>query len=137
MPKGLKICKECGAENGVRSFKCRDCDTEFAFNTKSNCNWKELKEGDVIRVTGGPYWLCKPDEQGERERINMGSHGLFRVIKPVDKGLMCRSGKKYRHEFTFIYMGPDGIDPCTGTVLRTHRVRKIVPRKRRKKKYDV
>jgi uncharacterized membrane protein YvbJ len=62
MPRGQKLCSNCGSTSGPRAFVCKNCNTQFSFKAKSreekntrlikNFNWKELQKGDVIKVSG-------------------------------------------------------------------------------------
>ena len=36
MARGNKICSKCGETNGVRTLKCKNCNTEFSFSKKTN-----------------------------------------------------------------------------------------------------
>jgi len=40
MARGKKICDKCGESNGVRTLKCKNCNTEFSLSSKK----KEKKE---------------------------------------------------------------------------------------------
>ena len=99
MPKGKKICDNCGTPAGARALVCSNCGNKFAFKPKSkeqkntkvirNFNWKELESGDKIKVSGGPYWLSS-----EGEYIPMGCRGKFTVLGLDNNGIIAHGVKE-------------------------------------------
>lgn len=41
MARGKKICDKCGESNGVRTLKCKNCNTEFSFKQNKVDKTKE------------------------------------------------------------------------------------------------
>lgn len=129
MPKGKKTCEHCGTLTGPRAYMCPQCQTPFMFVVKSkdkkntkfvkNFNWKELKVGEKIKATGGPYFVQKGDF------IPMGYRGKFTVVSVDSEGIVAYSGKGgYCH----IYMGDDKQCPETKLWKTKHRLIKLKPR---------
>ncbi len=118
MPRGKKICDNCGTPAGPRALVCSNCGTKFTFKPKSreqkntkvirNFNWKELENGDRIKVSGGPYWLSS-----EGEYIPMGCRGKFTVLGLDNNGIIAHGVKE--GGFCHIYMGKD--DQCSLTKI--------------------
>jgi|TARA_R110002012_G_C11427846_1_gene589064 hypothetical protein len=104
--RGQKACPECGTINGVRSYNCKQCDYEFPMKKRRKGkrrkrveNWRELRDGDRVRVIGGsgPYYI--DPESGERTYLS--ERGEY-VIKAVDHlGLKTYGNGGY----SFLYMG--------------------------------
>ena len=102
--KGQKICSNCGRGTGPRAYMCKNCNTPFAFkptskekkNTKivRDFNWRDLKAGDKIKVSGGPYFVSHGDF------IPMGYRGKF-VVEGVDD--TCGGAK---------FKSGEGLDVC-------------------------
>ena len=126
MPRGQKTCDNCGHCTGPRAFVCPNCNSQFAFKPKSkeakttkvikDYNWKELENGDRIKVSGGPYYIKGADF------IPMGYRGKFTVMSINDNGIVAHSSKGgYCH----IYMGED--KQCSETKIwkTKHRVAKL------------
>lgn len=128
MPRGKKTCTKCGTETGPRSFVCKNCNQPFAFKLKTreqrttrlikDVNWKELTKGDIIKVTGGPYFFYNG------EPVSMGYRGKFVVEKIDDKGI-CAWGIGKNTGFAHIYMGRDVQNPDTGVWKVKHRIAKV------------
>ena len=128
MPRGQKTCAKCGAVTGPRAFCCPSCHTHFVFKVQSreqkttklikNFNWKELEKGDVIKVTGGPYFFYNG------EPVSMGYRGKFIVEKLDEKGV-CAWGIGKNTGFAHIYMGRDIQDALTGIWTVRHKLMKI------------
>jgi len=128
MPRGQKICNKCGNINGPRAFVCKHCNAHFSFKAKSkeqrntrlvkNINWKELNKGDVIKVTGGPYFFHNG------EPVSMGYRGKFIVEKIDEKGIHAWGIGK-NTGFAHIYMGRDMQDAVTGVWKVKHKIMKI------------
>ena len=129
MPKGKKICDNCGLAVGVRTRQCPECGHKFSFAVKSkeskrhkiirNFNWKELQPGDIIKVSGGPYYLLS-----NMERSSMGERGKYRVIGLDKNGILAWSVGK-NGGFCHIYMGKD--DQCRDTLVyrKKHKISKL------------
>lgn len=110
MPKGKKTCPKCSTETGPRAYCCKTCNHIFAFKPKSkeakntkivhNFNWKDLTKGDKIKVSGGPYYVCRG------EFIPMGYRGRF-VVEGLDKNGIMAWGLDKSQGFCHIYMGRD------------------------------
>jgi uncharacterized Zn ribbon protein len=126
MPRGQKTCDNCGHCTGPRAFVCPSCNTQFVFNVKSreqkntkvvkNINWKELESGDMIKVSGGSYYM----KGGEF--IPMGYRGKFKVINLDDNGIVAHSSKG---GFCHIYMGRDQQCPETKIWKVKHKIAKL------------
>ena len=134
MPRGKKVCDKCGCETGPRAYVCPECGTPFIFKPRSkehkntkvirNFNWKELENGDKIKVSGGPYWLSS-----DGEYIPMGCRGKFTVLGLDKNGIIAHGVKE--GGFCHIYMGED--DQCKSTqIWRTkHKLSKLKPKQRK------
>ena len=105
MRKGIKVCKSCGTENGVRAYECKQCDAAFEMRRKRRgvrkkdvSDWTTLKRGDVVRVVGrsGPYY---EDDNGDRTYLL--SNTIYTIYKLTDDGIVAHG--KYGYEF--IYCG--------------------------------
>jgi hypothetical protein len=128
MPRGQKTCAKCGTVTGPRAFVCKNCNTHFAFKAKSkeqrttklirNFDWRELEQGDAIKVTGGPYFFHNG------EPVSMGYRGKFVVEKLDEKGI-CAWGIGKNTGFAHIYMGRDMQDAVTGVWKVKHKIMKI------------
>jgi len=126
MPKGKKTCDKCGTLTGPRAYICPQCNSPFVFAIKSkekkntrvirDFNWKELQPGEIIKVTGGPYYV----KSGEF--IPMGYRGKFKVVN-VDKNGIVAYGE--RGGYCHIYMGGDFQNPITGVWKTKHRLLKL------------
>ena len=91
MPRGQKICNKCGTFTGPRAFVCKNCGYSFAFKAKSkeqratriikDINWKELQKGDIIKVTGGPYFYYNGNFEIElNERYAEFDHAAYMLV---------------------------------------------------------
>jgi ribosomal protein L40E len=134
MPRGQKTCDKCGTSTGPRAFVCKECGFHFSFKAKSkeqkntriikDINWRELQKGDVIKVTGGPYFYYNG------EPISMGYRGRFMVEKVDDKGIRAWGIGK-QSGFAHIYMGRDIQNPDTGVWKVKHKVVKLKKKEKR------
>lgn len=82
-------------------------------------NWKDLKINDVVKASGGPYYLAKSGNV-----TSMGANGKFRVTNIHDDGLTG-----YNLEdgtFEFIYCGPECKSKLTDTTKIPHKLRKYI-----------
>lgn len=138
MPKGCKKCDNCGSfENGPRSYVCKNCNHIFSFKMTNketrtlkvvkHFDWKELEQGDKIKVGGGPYYLHSG------ELIPMGYRGKFIVEKIDDKGIHAW-GLDKNAGFAHIYMGQDYKNLETGIYKVKHKILKL-KRKENSTKY--
>lgn len=129
MPRGQKTCEKCGTVTGPRSYACKNCNTPFSFKAKSkeqkntkiirNFNWRELKKGDKIKVSGGPYFVSGSDF------IPMGYRGKFVVEKIDDKGIHAWGAGGKHSGFVHIYMGRDYQNPSTKVWKVKHKILKL------------
>ena len=129
--KGQKICSNCGTGTGPRAYMCKNCNTSFAFkptskekkNTKivRDFNWRDLKAGDKIKVSGGPYFVSHGDF------IPMGYRGKF-VVEGVDDTGIKAWGVDKNTGFAHIYMGRDWQNPITGVWKIKHKLLILRPK---------
>ena len=105
--RGIKVCPECGTENGARSYECSKCDYEFPMRKKRRgvrkkdvTDWTQLKSGDVIRAVGrsGSYYT---DSNGDKQYLL--NNCIYTIYKLDDNGIVCHG--KWGYEY--IYMGPE------------------------------
>lgn len=128
MPKGKKICPDCGNLTGPRAYVCKNCNHIFSFkvtNTEKKTmkvikdfTWTDLAKGDKIKVGGGPYYIHNG------ELIPMGYRGKFIVEKIDSKGIQAWGIDK-NTGFAHIYMGPDYQNPETGVWKTRHKILKL------------
>lgn len=128
MPKGQKTCSNCGEFNGPRAFVCKKCNHQFSFKAKSkehkntkvirNFDWKELKPGDKIKVTGGPYFVSGG------EFVPMGYRGKF-IVESIDNQGIRAWGVDKQSGFAHIYMGRDLQNKETGIWKVKHKIIKL------------
>lgn len=128
MPRGQKACDKCGAGNGPRAKRCKECGYGFAFKVKSKeqrttkvmkVDWRELQKGDKIKVRGGPYF----EKNGEV--TPMGYSGKFVVDGLDDQGIRA-FGTDGRCGFCHIYMGSDNHNDETGLWKVRHKLKRLV-----------
>lgn len=124
----FKICENCKEKNPARIRRCKKCDSTFAFKIKKKnikkekiSDWKELQQGDIIKVVGGPVFLDK-----ENNEIPMGYSGLFSVIS-LDKNGIIAHGKDKCCGFCHIWMSKEQIS-FSGVLKKPHRVYKVKSR---------
>ena len=136
MPRGQKICDSCGTATGPIAHSCKNCGHNFAFKPKSreerntklikDINWKELEKGDIIKVSGGPYFYHSG------EPITMGYRGKFMVERIDDKGIRAWGIGK-QSGFAHIYMGKDFQNPDTGVWKVKHKIHKLKKKEKKDK----
>jgi ribosomal protein L40E len=121
----FKVCSSCNEKNPVRVRKCKKCDSAFAFKVKRKkekkekiSDWKELKQGDYIKVIGGPVFLDK-----QKNEIPMGYTGTFSVMS-LDKNGIIAHGIDKSCGFCHIWMGKAGMNSC-GLLKKPHKIYKI------------
>lgn len=115
LKRGQKLCKNCNQINGARAHTCKHCNNEFkpgatSKNKKTKprkvkkfeeiTDWKELKNGDRIKVVArsGNYYLN--DETGEKQYLTDG--GIYTIQDIDSSGLVV-----YANGYGYIYMGPE------------------------------
>jgi hypothetical protein len=135
--KGKKSCPDCGSLTGPRAYVCKNCNHIFSFKMTNketrtlkvvkHFDWKELEQGDKIKVGGGPYYLHSG------ELIPMGYRGKFIVEKIDDKGIHAW-GLDKNAGFAHIYMGQDYKNLETGIYKVKHKILKL-KRKENSTKY--
>jgi hypothetical protein len=113
--KPEKNCPECNFVNHARSSNCKSCDYTFYVRKKDKQellaeNWRDLKQGDVIKCIAGhgTYYLSK--QSGEK--IRLGHKGTFEVVEIHYKnsrscGIWGRKirGRVKEYVREYIYMG--------------------------------
>lgn len=129
--RGQKKCDQCGVSCGPRTKVCKECGYQFAFKPVSrekkstkiirNFPWRELQEGDIIKTSGGPYYLS---ETGET--LSMGCRGKHKVIGIDHQGILAWGIGSSNTGFCHIYMGKDQSD--NRSVKTKHRVHKLKPK---------
>lgn len=78
-----------------------------------------LNPGDDVRVTQGPYYVCK-----DGKKINMGHTGKGVYLRSHDEeNILVRFPSQSRSEI--IYIGPEYISDLTGMVMRPHKIAKV------------
>lgn len=83
-----KLCENCGEKNHPRVKICK-CGQKFVFKCKkrekySNIEWKDLKKGDIIKVSGGPVWINSVGVE-----ILMGYKGKYQVSELDENGILA------------------------------------------------
>ncbi len=124
--RGIKVCPECGKENGARSYECVECDYEFPMRKKRRgvrkkdvADWTQLKSGDVVRLVGrsGSYYI---DNNGDKQYLL--SNTIYKIYKLVDDGIVCHG--KYGTEF--IYCGPEREGIVSSIVMCQPKIKLLV-----------
>jgi hypothetical protein len=90
--------------------------------------WTKLEKGDVIKCSGGPYYM-----QEDGEALNMGERGKFKVEGIDNKGILAW-GLGKSGGFCHIYMGREQIGDRNhgeGYIKIPHRIHKLQPKKER------
>ena len=109
--RGIKICKKCGTENGVRAYHCKKCDTAFKMKKMPKGrrgiivkNWKELKVGDYVRVVGrsGTYYI---KESGDK--VYFTAAGIYHIKQVHGEGITVIGTGRQSHGFEYLYMGKE------------------------------
>lgn len=77
-----------------------------------------LKDGDDVRVSGGPYF---PSKNGTN--IRMGEHGRGTFVSATTDGIFVKFPKFNSPKF--VYMGDDKTSQETGVVFKAHKVTKV------------
>lgn len=86
---------------------------KHSLNMKSN-----IKQGDKVRVSGGPYYLTK---DGRKIKLGESGIGTFVEMHIDGKGALVSFDSK---SVSYVYVGPECVAPLTGTVLRPHKISK-------------
>ena len=128
MPKGRKVCPDCGDEHGVRTKEC-SCGFKFKFKPSvrrgKEIDVSELNEGDVFRIIGGTGSFWYSGRTGEK----IYSQDRYKLVfKKFEKDGILAFGK-YGHEY--IYIGESYISKITGLHYRKPRI-KLIKRKKSK-----
>jgi hypothetical protein len=128
--RGQKKCEQCGTTCGPRTKVCKECGHTFSFKPVSrerkstkiirNFPWRDLQKGDIIKTSGGPYYLS---ENGDT--LSMGCRGKHQVIGIDNKGILAWGIGKSGNGFCHIYMGKDYSDNGSRYVKTKHRVHKL------------
>ena len=80
----------------------------------------ELKEGDKIRVSGGPYY-----QSASGGKISLGQKGIGKFISASEDGSALYVVFQGDPSVRYVYIGPEKISPLTGTIMRPHKISKI------------
>ncbi len=110
MGRGQKVCPECNAVNGARAYQCKVCDYAFPnkhgrirYSKRPVRDWRELKQGDCVRVVGGSGSYYLNPHTGER--TYMSSKGKYKVHTVTYNGILAYGIGKNNTGCEFIYMG--------------------------------
>ena len=110
MGKGQKKCPECGVITGARAYQCKECDYAFPnkygkirYSKRPVRDWRDLKQGDCVRVVGGSGSYYVSPETGER--TYMSSKGKYKVHSITRDGIVAYGIGKNNTGCQFIYMG--------------------------------
>lgn len=128
--RGFKLCEACYSENGVRARHCKHCNHEFPkpqprlnFKRKraktEKINWKELKQGDKIRVLNGGGTTFK----GVENVYNIVRRGIYIVQRLDNEGIHCFSKEGTGHNY--IFMGKEKVNKA-GFLNKAHKIRKVI-----------
>ena len=125
--RGFKLCEKCNRNVGVRTKTC-ECGYNFVFTPSFlkpkkgvEVDWKELKEGDEIKVMKGSYW---PSDREDIEDVYMGYSGKYKVKEiQSDNILAYPSGKNTESGLCVIYCGEEYECKETSLIKRPHKVR--------------
>jgi hypothetical protein len=80
-----------------------------------------LQPGDKIRITQGPYYVCK-----DGRKINMGHCGKGIYLRSHDETSIYI---KLKERVELIYIGPEYVSDVAGTIMRPHKITKIREKK--------
>jgi hypothetical protein len=81
-----------------------------------------LHPGDIIKVTGGPYYMSKTGK-----KILLGKRGLFVFDEGDKEGIFAHPYKPHSElpqAKVFIYLGAEKISESTGTHFSPHKIKK-------------
>lgn len=120
----VKTCPKCREEAALRTRAC-NCGYEFPFKNKhkkSRAKLKDLRPGDRIKVSGGPYYLT---EKGDKIRI--GYRGQF-VVLEVCENYVVASGRGKNAGEAIIYMGKKEFIRDTSIHREPHKIYKLSER---------
>ena len=76
-----------------------------------------LQPGDEVRVSQGPYYVCKSGK-----KINMGVSGKGSYIRAHSEEHIYI---KFSQRTELIYIGPEYVSELTGTIMRPHKITKL------------
>jgi rRNA maturation protein Nop10 len=141
MPRGQKKCDNCGELTGPRAHNCPNCGHKFTFNPKKYSpnkvvkepfDWRNLKKGEFIKSIGGhgPFYPTTNHETGEKEIVPMGHYGIFKVEFVDNQGIGAYEVHKNHQSggFCYLYMGKPKLSKVTDTVMRPHKIKKVIRR---------
>lgn len=113
MGRGKKLCQNCNKINGVRSFECKYCGTQFKMKKRRKISKRVavtdhtiLNVGDTIKVIGGsgPYYI-----QSDGERSYFVDRGIYKVMGTDNNGIVALNDSGY----CYLYMG----ETCASKLL--------------------
>jgi hypothetical protein len=115
-----KICIKCESKVHSRLKVCK-CGYKFSFKFKrdnyKSIKWQDLKKGDQIKVSGGPFWV-----NSNKEKVLMGYKGRFNVLDLDENGILAYSTD--RGGFCHIWM-KNKIITKDGITKMPHKIKKI------------
>lgn len=144
MPRGQKTCHKCKKATGPRAGQCPNCGQKFSFAAKKHIqdkivkehadfDWRQLQKGEYIKsVSGyGPFYPMTDEVTGEFVAAPMGHYGVFVVAFVGKDGIGTYEVQKDSNGgFCYIYMGEEKLSTVTNTVLRPHKICRIIRRRR-------
>jgi ribosomal protein L40E len=121
----FKICAKCGEKCPARIRKCKKCDSAFAFKVRKKKprsvqvqDWRDLKSGDLIKVSGGPVWIG-----GDGNETPMGYSGFY-LVKELDSNGILACGTHNSSGFCHIWMQGEKLSDI-GILKRPHKISKM------------
>lgn len=115
-----KECPNCKNKAHPRVKLCK-CGYKFIFKNKKNkyksVKWQELNEGDIIKVSGGPFWV-----NSKGSKVLMGYKGKYRVASLDQNGILAYGLD--RGGFCHIWM-KEKVATNDGIVKIPHKIKKI------------
>lgn len=131
--RGIKICKSCNSENGVRSRTCKSCGAAFEVRAtpaskvvgtengrvtlrtrQEYLTHDDLKTGDLVAVlpNSGPYWEFDRelhDANGNRiyreYLLDKDEAGTYKVVRKTNDGFLGISVADKKSGTHFFYTG--------------------------------
>lgn len=116
--RGQKQCGECGVINGVRSFECKSCGTQFKMKKFKKGLRKTLikdhtilQRGDSIRVIGGsgPY-----HQTVDGVRTYFVDRGKYSVVRTDDNGIWAYG----ENGLEYLYMGETCVSKILSSIIK-------------------
>lgn len=78
-----------------------------------------LKKGDKVKVSGGPYYLTR---SGVKIKLGESGLGIFLEFHKDGKGaIVLFNGERTS---TYVYVGEEITSSLTGTIMRPHKISK-------------